>query len=203
MTPADTNSWKTCQHSTLNSTTLINHFFFQSTSSPLKHSQILETGKTNTHKKNKVFFWKYGQLEELVRAKAVEEEATDVAVEVLLVDLLDVAVTVGPMSTSSCFRIASMAPISAPSIDLRNIRGFPISESASKRLRFQLHRRVQRARMYAIRICLSGNYQTASQVFSTQLDLGRLVATSLLIQTSNYPINRILKKLIIKKIKIR
>lgn len=160
-------------------------FFFQSTSSPLKHSQILETGKTNTHKKNKVFFWKYGQLEELVRAMADEEEAADVAVEVLVVDLLDVAVTVGPMSTSSCFRIASMAPISAPSIDLRKILGFPISESASKKLRFQS--RVQRARMYAIRIYLSGNYQTASQVFSTQLDLGRLVATSLLIQTSNYP----------------
>lgn len=119
-------------------------FFFQSTSSPLKHSQILETGKTNTHKKNKVFFWKYGQLEELVRAMADEEEAADVAVEVLVVDLLDVAVTVGPMSTSSCFRIASMAPISAPSIDLRKILGFPISESASKRLRLQLHRRVQK-----------------------------------------------------------
>lgn len=129
-------------------------FFFQSTSSPLKHSQILETGKTNTHKKNKVFFWKYGQLEDLVRAKADEEEAADVAVEVLVVDLLDVAVTVGPMSTSSCFRIASMAPISAPPIDLRKILGFPISESASKRLRFQ-HRRVRRARMYAIRIYLS------------------------------------------------
>lgn len=130
-------------------------FFFQSTSSPLKHSQILETGKTNTHKKNKVFFWKYGQLEDLVRAKADEEEAADVAVEVLVVDLLDVAVTVGPMSTSSCFRIASMAPISAPPIDLPKILGFPISESASKRLRLQLHRRVQRARMYAIRIYLS------------------------------------------------